>query len=87
MIKKTKKHRSAVDPFAEREADKYEKPIASREHILSVLSEATGPMRHEDLALVLAIDDDDGLEALRRRLRAMERDGQIFHNRRGGYGL
>lgn len=54
---------------------------------MSVLAESTGPMRHEDLAKTLAITDECGLEALRRRLRAMERDGQIFHNRRGGYGL
>lgn len=86
MIKK-KNHLSSADPYAEREAGKYSNPIASREHILDVLSNATGPMRHEDLAVVLAINDDNGLEALRRRLRAMERDGQIFHNRRGGYGL
>jgi ribonuclease R len=30
---------------------------------------------------------EDDLEALRRRLRAMERDGQLLRNRRGGYGL
>ncbi len=88
MTKKTKtKPIPHKDPFAEREASNYDKPIASREHILEVLSNSVGPMRREEIADVLAIKDEDGLEALRRRLRAMERDGQIFHNRRGGYGL
>ncbi len=87
MPTKDNKPSTSIDPYANREAEKYENPIASREHILSVLSGATGPMRREDLAALLAIEDSEGLEALRRRLRAMERDGQIFHNRRGGYGL
>ena len=88
MIKKTdKKRTSKKDPFAAREASNYDKPIASREHILTVLEKSSGPMRREDIASALAITDEDDLEALRRRLRAMERDGQIIHNRRGGYGL
>jgi ribonuclease R len=33
------------------------------------------------------VDDDWEVEALSRRLRAMERDGQLIRNRREGYGL
>ena len=88
MTKKSKNKRTShKDPFAEREAANYDKPIASREHIIEVLENSTGPMRREEIASTLAITDEDGLEALRRRLRAMERDGQLFYNRRGGYGL
>lgn len=75
------------DPFAEREATRYEKPIASRELILQIIGDSDGPMRFEAVAEALGIADEESLEALRRRLRAMERDGQLFHNRRGGYGL
>src|SRR5690606_4444146 len=44
------------------------------------------PLTHEELCEALAIRDEDGIEALRRRLGAMVRDGQLVSNRRGGYG-
>jgi len=92
MVKKRKKQRSrkerfAQDPFAEREAAKYETPIPSREFILSVLTEANRLMNREELAYAVGLSREEDLEALRRRLRAMERDGQLLRNRRGGYGL
>ena len=31
------------------------------------------------------MSDEDSIEALRRRLRAMERDGQVIYTRRGAY--
>ncbi|MGV6817707.1 MAG: ribonuclease R [Thiotrichales bacterium] len=73
------------DPFAEREKNKYERPIASRELILKLLEDAGGPLTRGELAEQLQIESEDELEALRRRLRAMERDGQVLRNRRGGY--
>ncbi len=73
------------DPYAEREKQKYAQPIASRELILEVLSEAATPLRRDELAQLLDIEGDEQTEALRRRLRAMERDGQVIFNRRGGY--
>ena len=39
-----------TDPNAEREAERYEKPIASREMILQVLAAHDGPMDAEALA-------------------------------------
>jgi ribonuclease R len=75
------------DPFQEREAQKYEKPIPSREYILQCLTESGRLMRREQIAEALAIEDPEQLEGLRRRLRAMERDGQLAFTRRGGYGL
>ena len=74
------------DPFASREAANYPRPIPSREFILDYLRESVGPLTHEDICNTLNLNDDDQIEAMRRRLRAMERDGQVARNRRGGYG-
>jgi ribonuclease R len=92
MVKRRKKQRSKKprfdkDPFAEREAGKYETPIPSREFIMSVLTDAGRLMTREDLGTAFGLHRDEDIEALRRRLRAMERDGQLLRNRRGGYGL
>jgi ribonuclease R len=75
------------DPHAAREAERYEHPIASREAILALLDAADGPLNFAGIAASVGItpDDEDQVEALRRRLRAMERDGQLLCNRRGGY--
>jgi ribonuclease R len=74
------------DPHAEREARKYDKPIASRELLLELLAAAGEPMTWQQLAAELALEDPDDQEALTRRLRAMERDGQVVRNRRNAYG-
>jgi len=74
------------DPFAMREADKYEKPIPSREFIIDYLSESVGPLTHKEICVALNLEDEEQVEAMRRRLRAMERDGQVARNRRDGYG-
>ncbi|MGC8853441.1 MAG: VacB/RNase II family 3'-5' exoribonuclease, partial [Halothiobacillaceae bacterium] len=76
---------SKLDPHAEREAEKYENPIASRELLLEMIKAHGSPMTFERLLLNLGYDDDERIEALRRRLRAMERDGQLIRNRKGGY--
>jgi ribonuclease R len=75
------------DAFADREAKKYANPISSRELIMEHLTERKVPLTLEQLAEELGHTSDEQLEALRRRLRAMERDGQLIRNRRGGYGL
>ncbi len=73
------------DPHAEREATKYENPIASREHILETLEQLDVPATHPEIAHALNITDPDAFEALRRRLFAMTRDGQVVCNRRDQY--
>lgn len=83
-MKKTKHFRQ--DPHAEREAERYENPIPSREYILQLLEEADSPQSHEQLCQRLELSDPDSVEALRRRLAAMDRDGQLHRNRRGAYG-
>ncbi|MGD8498783.1 MAG: ribonuclease R [Chromatiales bacterium] len=74
-----------ADPHREREAEKYERPIPSRELILEVLADSDGPMTFEPLAGAIGLSDPVDLEALRRRLNAMERDGQVVRNRRSAY--
>lgn len=74
------------DPYAEREAQKYENPIPSREFILEHLSEKGRPATFQELQADLGLRTDDQQEALRRRLIAMVRDGQLLKNRKGAYG-
>ena len=75
------------DPHFEREQNKYENPIPSREYILEYLTSQTAPQSREKIANALKITDEEQLEALRRRLRAMERDGQLVFTRGKSYGL
>ncbi len=75
------------DPYAQREAEKYENPIPSRELILQLIEEVGKPLRRQQIAQQFGLDTAENLEALRRRLRAMERDGQLLFNRRQKYCL
>ena len=70
---------------AAREAEKYENPIPSRELILQHLGERGSPAAREELVEEFGLESDEDIEALRRRLRAMERDGQLIYTRRGTY--
>jgi ribonuclease R len=76
-----------ADPHAAREAARYDNPIPSREVILDLLTQAKKPLTHGKIAKKLALHDDAQMDALRKRLRAMERDGQLMVNRAGAYGL
>ena len=80
--KKTK-----TDPHAAREAANYDNPIPSRELILELLEEVNKPLNHDKLCKKLNLTEAEQVDALRKRLRAMERDGQIMSDRKGAYGL
>ncbi len=80
-----KPSRLSSDPFVDREKSKYDQPIASREFLLNLIAADSVPVPQEHIAESLQYDDEVRIEALRRRLNAMVRDGQIFRNRRGGY--
>lgn len=74
------------DPHKAREAENYERPIASRELILKVLTDSPAPMGFTEIADHLEMpDDEEERTPLKYRLRAMERDGQILFNRRKQY--
>lgn len=75
------------DPHAQRESSKYDNPIPSREYIIEQLEKAGEPLNREAISSLLGLSDDTDLEALRRRLRAMERDGQLMFNRKKEYAL
>lgn len=75
----------SLDPEAAREAEKYDNPIPSRELILQHLSERGSPAAREQLVEEFGLSSEEDIEALRRRLRAMERDGQLIYTRRGTY--
>src|SRR5690554_2903160 len=81
------KDKPLVDAFAGREAENYDNPIPSREFILEYMERTGEPVSHPDLCQQLGLEDYDQAEALRRRLIAMSRDGQLISNRRGVYGL
>ncbi len=81
MIKKI------TDPFSEREAEKYSRPVPSREYLLTLLQKIARPVSRNGIFEALHAIDPHDQKALSRRLRAMERDGQLYRNRRGEYGL
>ena len=75
------------DPHADREATKYDNPVPSREFIMQWLENYGRPLTHMQLCERMGLTGEDDIEALRRRLKAMERDGQLLSNRKGAYGL
>ena len=70
------------DPHLDREREKYENPLPSREFILQLVTESGGPAPMGDLAGRLGIEAEES-ESFERRLYAMQRDGQLIINRRG----
>lgn len=74
------------DPHAAREAANYANPVPSREYLLDLLRGSDGPLDADEICTLLKLRDSDQIDAIHRRLRAMERDGQVARNRRGGYG-
>ena len=74
------------DPFFERESQKYDFPLPSREFIIQVLAEQGVPLPFAELAEAMDILPVE-LEFFERRMFAMERDGQVMRNRRGAYLL
>ena len=70
------------DPHYERERQKYENPLPSREYVIDTLQKAGCPVDEYELAHKLAIQEAE-LDAFERRIRAMEREGQLMRNRKG----
>lgn len=65
----------------------YDNPIPGRDFILSLFKKMKQTLDREQIADALDLHNADQKEALRRRLRAMERDGQLMFNQRQGYQL
>ncbi len=75
------------DPHAKREAKKYEKPVASRELLLSLIEKSSPPPTYNALAKTLKYQEDHLLVGLKRRLRAMENSGQLIFNKFKQYAI
>lgn len=75
------------DPQAQREAEKYDNPVPSREFILEFMQEHGAPIGHAALCKALGVVDEESVEAVARRLKAMCRDGQLMSNRKNEFGL
>lgn len=69
------------DPNFARETEKYGTPIASREFILDLIKKEGSPLNFSQLVKLCHIQTEDLTVALKRRLRAMERDGQLIYNK------
>lgn len=80
-MKKTKQ--TTKDPYFDRELDKYETPVPSREYILATLKKFKEPCKRKRLLEYFELYDPDLIEAFRRRLKAMLRDGQLVKLRAG----
>ena len=76
-----------VDPNYEKELEKYENPVPSREFILKTIREYNAPMSKDDLLKAFHINDEERMESIRRRLRAMENDGQLVFTKGKRYAL
>ncbi len=74
------------DPAFANEQQRYADPVPSRQLILEVLGEASGPMTVDELIGHFELRRLAQQEALAKRLGAMTRDGQVAQNRRGAYG-
>ncbi|MEX1237963.1 MAG: ribonuclease R, partial [Pseudomonadales bacterium] len=75
------------DPHRQREARKYENPIASREHILTIMERLGEPASFKRLAKELSLEQGNDRDALKARLGAMVRDGQLVVDRRNVYAI
>ncbi len=73
------------DPYAEREAARYEQPIASREMILGVLSAAEGPMEADALAAKLSLTDPERFDALASACARWSATASCCRTARGGF--
>ncbi|SEL39360.1 ribonuclease R [Nitrosovibrio tenuis] len=80
-IKKKHKLRD-LDPYLQREKERYTHALPSREFILQILKEQGIPVNEKALHDLLQISEEEN-EIFDRRLSAMLREGQIMRNRKG----
>ncbi len=73
------------DPNYQREQEQYGRAIPSRDFLQQHLSRRE-PLTADQVCRELDVEEDWAREAVRRRLGAMARDGQLVRNRRGAYG-
>ncbi|MGB5789970.1 MAG: ribonuclease R [Pseudoalteromonas nigrifaciens] len=74
-----------LNPTAPLSSPIYDNPIPGREFILSLFGKMKKNLNREQIAHALELKNAEQKEALRRRLRAMERDGQLMFSQHKGY--
>ena len=57
-------------------------PAPSRTEIIEMLENSAKPLQRRDIITALEVESDDSRDILRRRWRAMVRDGQLSKTRR-----
>ena len=80
-------HWRRADAHQSAEAERYERPIPSRDYLLETLGTIGAPTTADALSAELRLDEPDLRAALDKRLAAMVRDGQLLRNRRDEYLL
>lgn len=75
------------DPHFQRESAKYDKPIASREFLLSLLEQKGHPLSFVQFCKELGYKDDEQIVGVKRRLRAMENAGQLVFTKFKQYAI
>ena len=78
---------SKKDPHFQREAKKYDSPVASREHILALFQRLQTPLTFKHVCQEFGYQHEDQLIGIKRRLRAMENAGQLVFNKFKQYSL
>lgn len=63
----------------------YQHPIPNRDYILNILKKSPTALSRKQLANLLNLSASEEVHALKLRLRAMEREGQVAFNGRQGY--
>jgi ribonuclease R len=75
------------DPHFQREKEKYENPVASREFLMDVLKAEGKPLSFLDICGLVNATSEDARIGIQRRLRAMEREGQVQFTKQKKYIL
>jgi ribonuclease R len=75
------------DPHFQREAQKYDNPVASREFILALFQRLQTPLNLKNICQELGYQSDEQIFGIKRRLRAMEGEGQLSFNKFKQYAL
>ncbi|PKF63143.1 ribonuclease R [Psychromonas sp. psych-6C06] len=75
------------DPHLDRESQTYEHPVPSREFILEFMEKQAKPITRDAIFKAFSLSSEEEAEGLRRRLKAMERDGQLVWCRNATYAL
>ena len=73
------------DPHFQREKAQYENPVASREYLTEILKSHDKPLSFLDICHLVKAKSEEQRIGVQRRLRAMEREGQVQFNKQKKY--